>query len=621
MPSKSSNKIRQLATVIDAQLEKYQYLLARYLNDTTVDIRNSWEYNNFFISWGFDPVQDADLSRSAYTNVIKSVIDTLVSQLANEKVRPYFTPNNGDYETRQTVKQVQKYFDIAFDNANVHNLICKAFLESCIFGKGYLWVNPFTWKIEILPTWTVGLLHTEELYGEPTSLLVKYINFPASLLEKDYNIKLNDAREYVTLSFYIDTLEKKAQLFVGTDKKKSIEWKPETLPIIELNYTKDIFGAKGRGIVEELDGIQTQIDLINAKISAAAQLTAANTTYVIEGSNLRPSDIDNRVGKVYGIKMPPGVNTPPVVNVTPVPFDPMWQNLLDYYIKQAYEIIGVNQLDAQAKKPAGLDSGVALQTMEDIASNRFETQMQSYIKAYVDLAKIVISVMPEDTEILPKNIKTTELTWKDIKKDSELFKVQYSAATALSKDPQERMKQIIQLSEMGLIGADKLAVYLDSPDFSEALEGAQAVQNAIDKCIELAIENGEVNIPDFVAYQKLAEAITITQNQIYASISKNDNKREAVNKALENLKKLEDTLLERMQNEGFIESSENEALETSLGTIQTQGASIPSGADTIMANASQGTEPGQNEALQPQLSQEQEMVDMTEIEEPTSEQL
>lgn len=588
-----SKYIRALASVIDAQIDKYEYLLARYLNDTSVSIRNDWCYNNYFVSYGFDPVQDGDLQKSANINVIKSVIDTLLSNIADEKVRPYFTPNNSDYKTKKLVKQIQRYFDAVYDNVDIHSKTVLAFLSACIFGVGYIWINPFTYEIENLPTWTVGLLHTEELYSkEPTKMLVKMMNFPTTVLKQKYNVQ--SSKDYETVSIYLDTEEKSAELFVGTTSKKKIKLESSHLPIVEIRYTKGILGSKGRGIVEELDGIQTQIDLINAKISAAAQLTSANTTYVIEGSNLKPSDIDNRVGKVYGIKMPPGVSAPPVVNVTPVPFDPMWQKLLDYYIDQAYNIVGVNKLDAQAQKPAGLDSGVALQTMEDISSNRFQTQLQNFIRAYTDLAKKIIDIMPEDEEILPAN--QSSVKWKDIKKASDEFKVQYSAATALSKDPQERLKQIIQLSEMGLIGADKLATYLDSPDFSEALSGATAVTDAIENCIQLALDGVSFDIPEFINYQKLAEEITITQNQLFATETK-DNKDD-LSKMFDNLSKLEKNLMSIMEQNGFIDTTqEQQQLETSLGNITNQ-ATQAAGSIADVIQPMDNTTGGDEQALE-----------------------
>ena len=296
--------------------------------------------------------------------------------------------------------------------------------------------------------------------------------------------------------------------------------------------------------------------MINSKISACAQLTPANTTYVLEGSNLQPGDINNRVGNVYGVKCPPGMSTIPVVNVTPSPFDPSWQNLLEYYIKQAYEIVGISQLSAMSKKPAGLDSGAALQTMEDIESDRFETQVTKYVSSYVKLARVLIDVLPEDADIVLPGYENSSYKWKDVKKEQAAYKIQYSAATALSKDPQEKLKQILQLSQVGLIGPEKVGQYLDTPDLNDAYEGAEAVSNGIDKLIENCIETGDVDIPDYIGYQQLAQRITIVENQLYSSLTGDAKNDKDVLQSLNNIVALENNLMSIMTTEGFIQTEQ-----------------------------------------------------------------
>ena len=83
--------LTQLNTVIEVELDRYQYLYARYFNDISIDVRNFWEYEPYLKGYGFDMRQDPDLQSPAYVNVIKSAIDTIVSKMANQKVRPYFT--------------------------------------------------------------------------------------------------------------------------------------------------------------------------------------------------------------------------------------------------------------------------------------------------------------------------------------------------------------------------------------------------------------------------------------------------------------------------------------------------------------------------------------------------
>lgn len=548
----------KLESIISSQYDKFNYCYARYKNDVNIDLETNSEINYYAFN-GFDYKQDSDLFRSAYFNVTKSVIDSIVSKLANQKVRPFFTSVNGTYKTRRVVKQCQSFFDTYFDNQKVHTKVVKAFLEACIFGVGYLYINPITYQIEVLPSWCVATLNTESIFGNPTKMLVRYNNFPTTLLS-DYDIKETGDREYISFEQYIDTKAQVYKIYINGVEVKSGKYKADVLPLVQLRWNNSIMGNYSSSIVEELDGLQTQIDLISSKISAASQLTPANTTYVLEGSNLTPGDINNRVGNVYGVKCPPGMNTIPVMNVTPSPIDPYWQTLMEYYVQKAYEMIGISQLSAMSQKPQGADSGVALQTLEDVESDRFEQQVINFVQAFMDLAKTLISVVPEDEDILPSDNYTKSFKWKDVLESRDLFKLQYSAQSALSKDPQEKLKQVLQLREQGFLSNYEVPIYLDLPDLQSAYEGAQAIENAIDALIDDCIENGTTDVPEFIDYEQLAQRIVIVENQFAASYTGNKKEDAEVDEAITNLRALESNLMTIMEQNGFIATEQTQEL-------------------------------------------------------------
>lgn len=547
---------RKLQTIIDSELGMNSYRLARYLNDISVDL-NYWnEYNDSIWGYKFLNQQDFDLAQSPKINVIKSVIDALVSKISNQKVRPYFSPVNGLFSTRAIVKQAQQFFDIIFDKEHVHEKITQAFRNSCIFGIGYVFWNPFTMEIEAPGSWETAILNTEEGYGTPTKALIEHKYFPTTMSKK-YGLKGDYVSEYVNLKMVFDTVEHKMYVFVNDTKAIEKPYKSDRIPLVPVYHNKPVFGTRTISIVDELDGIQQNIDLLNCKISAAMQLTPANTTYVEAGSSLQPGDISNKTGNVYSVKMGPGRTQLPVVNVTPAPFDPMWMNCLDSYVKQAYEIVGISQLSAQSKKPSEIESGVALQTLSDIESDRFQVQVNQFVNAFVDLADLIIDVMA-DGSILPKSVDTSRYTWEDIRKQKELFKIQFSAMSILSKDPSTKLKQIMQLSQIGLITTDKIAQFLDSPDLEDAYGEASSITDAVEACIENAINDDIYEIPDYVSYQHLLTRCLSWENKLYAS---ND---------LESLKKVEtlkQKLLEIMDEEGFADLS-NQPIEETLQTDQ-----------------------------------------------------
>ena len=532
--------ISTLSSRIEGKLDFYSYKLARYLNRADVDLRN-YDYQ-YYYSAPISLLQDGDLLRAPSTNVIKSVIDSLVSKLSNNKVRPFFAPVDGTFKTKKVIRQAQQFFDIYYDKINLNNIISETFKDACIFDIGYILINPFTYEVERVPSYCIEELNVN---GENKVALIKWIHQPSLALNK-YNIATS--RQYVNIEMLLKDDE--ATLYVDEKKVKTVP--TNGYPIVNIYYNEPINNGKTVSIVDELEGIQTQIDLINAKIAATSQLTPANLVFIDEQSGLKASDVNNKDCQIYPVGIQPGNTANPVNVVTPVPFDPSWSAMLDFYINKAYDMIGISQLSAQSRKPSGLDSGVALQTMEDIESDRFEVQVNHFINAYIDVTRKLIEIIPEDFEILPADKYQSTMTWATLKEQNDLYKVQYSAATSLSKDPAERAKQIIQMSQIGLITPSKAAELMDMPDLTDAYTDAEAMEMAVAAVVNNAVEYDLYDVPDYVSLTSLAREISLEQNQLFISMSAGKNNDE-VAESLKRLDKLDGIVADRMVSLGMID--------------------------------------------------------------------
>lgn len=568
-----NERITKLSSIIDNKLEYMNYSMARYTGDPSLNIRDSNDYSYYQMWLG----TDGNIITS--TNVIKSIIDTIVSKVANQKVRPYFNTVKSTYETKQVVREAQRYFDLLFDKERVHDKVVKAFRDACIFGVGYIFIDIFdNYKIKVLPPWTVGIQNTQQGYGEVKDVLIKMNNYPVELLDKSTEYK-----DFVQKCIYINTKDKWQEIINGT-VVTSHDYKYDILPLISIYYNKPIFGTRTTSLVQDLDSIQTQIDLINSKISAASELTPAQTVYVMEGSNLDINTLNNRTGNVYPVKMPPGVSQLPIVIDHPVPFDPMWQSMLDYYIQKAYEMAGISQLSAMSQKPIGLDSGVALTTLENVESDRFQIQLDTFIHSFVDLVTTYMAVVPDNKSIITEQ----GYDWSKIKKASKEFKVQYSASSALSKDPSEKLKQVMQLSQVGLIGPEKIGEYLDTPDIEALYSEARSMYAAASKVVSNALD-GNIEIPMYVSWKEVSKRLAVTQNELYASMGDSEKGNEDIKKQLSNLTKLEEELESLIEEYGIDEQTEasGQVSESGIGAVADVTAA-PSIADSQV-------QPGQQE--------------------------
>lgn len=540
--------ISTLSSRIEGKLDFYSYKLARYINRADVDLRN-YDYQ-YYYSTPLSLLQDGDLLRAPSTNVIKSVIDSLVSKLSNNKVRPFFAPVDGTFKTKKVIRQAQQFFDIYYDKINLNNIISETFKDACIFDIGYILINPFTFEVERVPSYCIEELNVN---GENKVALIKWIHQPSLALDK-YGV--STSRQYVNIEMLIK--ENEATLYVDEKKVKTVT--TSGYPIVNVYYNEPINNGKTVSIVDELEGIQTQIDLINSKIAATSQLTPANLVFIDEQSGLKASDVNNKDCQIYPVGIQPGNTANPVNVVTPVPFDPSWSAMLDFYINKAYDMIGISQLSAQSRKPSGLDSGVALQTMEDIESDRFEVQVNHFINAYIDVTRKLIEIIPEDVEILPADKYQSTMTWATLKEQNNLYKVQYSAATSLSKDPAERAKQIIQMSQIGLITPSKAAELMDMPDLTDAYTDAESAEMAVAAVINNAVEYDLYDVPDYISLASLSREITLEQNQLFISMSAGKDNSE-VAESLRRLNKLDVIVADKMVQLGMIDMTPTENTE------------------------------------------------------------
>lgn len=524
---------------------------------------------------------EQDTAPTAQMSVIKSCVDTLVSKVGAAKVRPFFVPINGSYETLKILKQTQTYFDDLYDRIDAVKKITMAFRDACIFDTGYLFVNPFDYSIMKISPWQASILDAEYHYDNLTKALICFEDVPRSILKKVYGI--DHKENYATrLELYIDLEEKKIYCIIGggSNVVKTINY-DAPIPLVIIHYTKPVKGAKSTSITDDLYNIQWNINLLNARIKEAAELTPANLLAVPDGSNINIQTLNNRAGQIIKYKPVPGMGQPIDV-VSPAFINTSYQQYLEFLIAQAYEMTGISVLSAQSINPLGANaSGKALQSMENIESNRFETQLSQAIRGYVDLARLLIAMLPENMDVLPREANRSGFTWEDVKKQANMINIQYSAQTMLSKDPSTRLEQIMQLSQVGLIPQSKIGRYLEMPDLSEVFNIMTAAQDAVDKVIQLAIEEDIYEIPKYVSYDLLGKSITAMQNQLLGAYTRNNPE---TLEALAKVNKLDAMLQDILIEQDIIHVEQGEMMTSEEG-IGAQGiVEAPSAVDAMQPN-------------------------------------
>jgi len=457
----------------------------------------------------------ADTGPVPVANVLRSIVDTLDSKLAQTTVRPFFNPVNGLWTTRKAARGAQQFFDLYFDQQHLYHkgILCRR--DAGIFDMGVMRINEETGDVDRIPPWQYFFDRAEYNYGELTRCFFRFQQYPMVYLkdkewlprETKERIESNPIKKCEYVCYYDLAGGKKHWLIDGKIiANEKIEFdKP---PAIVTFNTAPVKGAYTTSTMDNQYTVQTMIDMILERIELAVELNPANAIFLPEQSNIKKSMFSNEIGAIYEYRPSPMENAVPVI-LTPPAISDQYMEMLRYFIQLAYEMEGISQLSAQSVKPSGLNSGVALQTVQDVESDRFEVLLQDHTRFFMEITERIIDIFPRNTPLLPKMTGRTNTTWADVQKQRSNFSIQFASASALSKDPMVKMQQIEKLISMKAIAPDMAPEFLEFPDLEKVESEMTAVQDVVESIIERAIEKGQFEYDLVVPGQVLEQAVLV----------------------------------------------------------------------------------------------------------------
>ena len=503
---------------------------------------------------GLEQGEEGDTTPNPQLNIIASCIDTLHAKIAESKVRPFFTTINGTFKDIQTVKQTQHFFDIMFEEQGINKTVSDAFRDACIFDTGVIYIDEETATVRRALPFQVYVSPSEANYKNITKCYYEQRDFPVTCLPEKVLTKFkNKNLDFVDFGIYYDTFNKTKAYTANGSFVLAEEWDKQAIPFIFLHYKNPILSNVSISVVDMLINIQQEINILMAKIKDASQINPANTFFVPDGSSIKAQQLNNRVGNVITYK-PQASGGVPVITSTPAFIDGQYMSLLDSLIQKAYDIVGVSQLSATSRKPTGLNSGIAIATAEDIEADRFETQLNQVIRAYVDIAKTCIKIFDKDAEVLPSSKYRCSIKWSDVLREADNMNIQFSGADNLSKDPSTKLQQLQQLATAGVIPAARISQLMQIPDLEMGYSLANNAIEAVMEVIKNCVENDDFDIPAYVPFELLKEEIINTLLSL-TSANKEKNK-EDINKLCKLYEKV-DTLPTDWQKQAD-ENSQNE---------------------------------------------------------------
>jgi hypothetical protein len=448
-------------------------------------------------------------------NIVSSACDTLVARISQARPSPTFLTDNSDYKQRNLAKKLNSFILGELYQTKAYEKATIMLRDALVEGTGIL----HTYETEDNKVGLERVLLTElltdpneSIYGEPRSiyriklvdravLMAKCPEFKSTIAKAEQAYLDNSSESSKTVSDLVMVVEG-WHLRSGKNSKDGRhtlactagiifdeEYTKDTFPFTFLHYSPRLLGFWAQGLAEQLMGTQMEINALLYTISKAIKLVGVPRVFIEEGSKVTKSSQNNDVGVIINYR-----GTKPIYEVAPCVPQELYaqlQRLIDY----GYQQCGVSALSASSEKPAGLNSGEAIRTFEDISTDRFATLAKRYDDVFtalayqiVDMAKDIAERDGEYQTVYPnKNgTKQVDLPKANLLKDP--FVIQCFNSSSLPRDPAGRMQKITEMITSGMISIKEGRRLLDYPDLDQVEKLANASEERIFQILDKIIE-------------------------------------------------------------------------------------------------------------------------------------
>ena len=494
-------------------------------------------YGNFdTMSWASSiygrPVPDVRLNRVTF-NIIQSMVDTVVAKHAATQPQIEVLTEGGNWDKQVRAKKSTKLLAGEFDRLKLYRLAPLVLRDSLIFGDGYLKFYSQHNKVHVERVFPGEIIidEADAINGQPRQAFqVRFIDrevAKACWPDAKFEIETASAHELGALAGpstanMIKIIEawhlpsapgaKDGKHAIVINNKTLVyeDWQYDCFPFCRISWSPAMQGWYGQGLADQLMGIQLELNKLLRRVQLSMHLMSVPYYLVEVGSKITKTHLNNEVGHIVeylGSKPEARVNQ----SVHPEVFEQ-----IERLFSRAYELAGISPLEAQAKKPVGLDSRPALAEYADIASERHAFFSMSWQEFFRDCSwqifRCCSEIHSETGEYKTRGVnkKVLEpLKWSDCELENDDYTFKLSAANLLPTTPAGKKNFVQDLTQAGVFTPDQALRLLQFPDI-EAITGEMtAAEDDIDWCIYKMLVEGEYTPPEpFQDIQKAIKRVT-----------------------------------------------------------------------------------------------------------------
>jgi len=509
-------------------------------------------------------------------NVVKGAVDAAVAKISTNRPRPVCLTNAGDHKLQAKAKKRTLLIEGVIHDQKAYRKGRRIFRDGCIWDNGILKIYPdYDRKLVAIDRVLDDELYVDDQdgkYGNPRSLIhgrtVTRDEVRAMFPEKECQYAIDHAElhrqasgtgaaaedpvtlfEAIHLPSGPDAGDGKRVMCTTAGKLLTEEWKRERFPWVPWRWKERALGYRGMGMIEDVESQQKQVTFLDRRIGRILNSCMVRV-FLESASGVNLVDLGN--DDTGGFLACEYKGQAPIFSKDPGPSPELFAERTE---KKAsiFESLGISQLRAQSKKPAGLSSGVALREYKDTESERFQDIGQDWEDFWIEVAERItdaaedLAAHPDIKGItirVPRGKGIEEVSFSEVDYVRDRYLWQIRPASLLPREPAGRLQTVQELLGIYPQAAPLLASKIDHPDVDDVMSMMTASVDAIRYDIERLEEGTFVTPEPFLDLQ--TAKILVLAAWLRA---RNNNAPEKVLSAFENYQLSIDNMLKKVQAE------------------------------------------------------------------------
>jgi hypothetical protein len=456
-------------------------------------------------------------------NVCRSAVDTLQAKIAKQRPLPQVLTQRGNWKNQKRARKMTQFLEGEFYRQRIfEGQSARIVRDALVFGRGVLkvWAEGDQVRTERVHPWELFTDSWDDRYGDPRNLYHRrsvdkgvamqlfarsegggWRSSARDAIEQAGRFDLSsdlEAGDEATTVERIDLIEAWHRCDRHSDKPHKCTgrhvvvttsgtlvdepWEHDYFPFAILGYCEPISGYWAHGLVEQLEGYQYEINLASQKSSEQHRMSGVG---ILVPTSAKMHDQQFRNGINIMHHSPGG--TPQVFQMDLV--NEHTRVRPRELTQDALNDAGISQMAAQSQKPSGVTAALALQTLDDIETERFMVFGRAYeawcldiARRLIDCAKDIANDYGDLAVSVPMKGGLLDLSWKDVYVDGTELRV--FSTSMLPQQLGARLERLKDLWNTGLIDRATFLRQLDAPDMQAELDLETADKLVIDEMLE-----------------------------------------------------------------------------------------------------------------------------------------